>query len=69
MRHYYKVEEYLDDKECFDVTDEDGEHLMMIFEFKDFPNHIDTSNLVGKKVSVAFTQPYISFGVSAKLEG
>ena len=70
MRHYFYVKEYNEDEGYHLCLDENGmEHRLVIGFLDGFAIEEEAEfELVGKKISVSYTEPWISFAKDARLE-
>jgi hypothetical protein len=70
MRQYFFVKEYDKEEDVHVCVDEDGMDERIKFSFFDEPGLIDfkKEDIVGKKVSVSYTEPVISMAFDARIE-
>lgn len=71
MRHYFDVINYCKEMECHTCKDEAGAEYFidLMIDFKlEQDKKVDPEELVGKRVSVSYTKPFVSIGYDVKIE-
>ena len=70
MRHYFLVKEYNKEKDFHICLDDEGMEHCIVFNFFDEANlsFFKKEDLVGKKISVSYTEPVVSIGFDVRIE-
>lgn len=69
MRHYFEVVDYDKNMTCHVCRDIDGnKHRIDLMASGDFPQGTKPEELIGKRVSCAYTFPSVSIGMDVAIE-
>lgn len=69
MRHYYKVLKFDEHFMCSICEDSEGnEHRIDLEVDGCLPKGVQERDLIGKRVSVSYIQPFCGIGIDVKIE-